>query len=294
MSGSFEYLRPNSPAEACELKAKYKQEAVFWAGGTDLLLEWKHGGREFEYCIDLTYLSDLRYINFENGATVIGALTPIATLETYTQFADGLGVLGEVAKQFATPQIRSTATLGGNLCHAVPSADYAVPLLALDAEVKLKSVEGERALPIEAFFKDVKQTALRADELLVEIKIPHPPPRSACAFQRVTRTSVDIALVNAAVRLTLDEGDRVTEARIALGAVAPVPFRSKDAEEMLMGKVLNEIGEEQLDNVGKRAAEDTRPISDIRTTAAYRKHVSSVLVQRGLAEAIRRLKGNAQ
>jgi carbon-monoxide dehydrogenase medium subunit len=101
-------------------------------------------------------------------------------------------------------------------------------------------------------------------------------------------------LVNAAVRLTLDEKERVSQARIALGAVAPVPFRSKAAEEMLIGQALEEVGEEQLDNVGKRAAEDTRPISDVRTTAAYRKHVSGVLVQRALAEAIRRLKGNEQ
>ncbi len=294
MSGSFQYLRPTSSMEACELKSKYKQEAAFWAGGTDLLLEWKHGGRELDYCIDLTYLSDLRYINSENGVTAIGALTPIAVLESHTQFADGLVVLREVATKFATPQIRTTATLGGNLCHAVPSADYAVPMLVLDAEVKLMSVEGERVLPIEAFFKDVKQTSLREDELLVEIKIPHPPPRSVCAFQRMTRTSVDIALVNTAVRLTVDQDDSVSEVRIALGAVAPVPFRSKAAEELLLGKLIEEIGDEQLVQTGELAAEDTRPISDVRTTAAYRKHVSSVLVQRALAQAIRRLKGNGQ
>ncbi len=290
MSGSFQYLRPTTPAEACELKSKHKQKAVFWAGGTDLLLEWKGGAVEIDYCIDLTYLSDLRYISPENGHTCIGALTPIAALETYSEFEDGLSVLLDVASQFATPQIRIIATLGGNLCHAVPSADFAIPLLALDAEVKLKSIGGERTLPIEAFFKDVKQTALRDDELLVEIKIPHPPPRSACTFQKVTRTSVDIALVNAAVRLTIDEGKRVSQACIALGAVAPVPFRSEAAEELLLGKPLAEIGEEQLVEIGERAAEDTRPISDVRTTAAYRKHVSSVLVQRALTEAIGKLK----
>lgn len=291
MSGSFQYLRPNSPIEACELKVKYKHEAAFWAGGTDLLLEWKHGARTIDYCIDLTYLSDLRYISFDNGHTTIGALTPIAAIEAHTQFADGLVVLRDVANQFATPQIRTTATLGGNLCHAVPSADYAVPLLALDAEVKLMSTEGERSLPMEEFFKDVKQTALREDELLVEVMIPQHPPRSACAFQRVTRTSVDIALVNAAVRLTVGEGDRVAEARIALGAVAPVPFRSKAAEERLVGMALDNLDDNLVDQIGETAAEDTRPISDVRTTAAYRKHVSSVLVQRALAEVIGKLRG---
>jgi len=291
MMRSFEYLRPTSPEGACEQKAKYKQKAQFWAGGTDLLLAWRAGAVEFDYCIDLTYLSSLRYIKPENGHTTIGALTPIAALETYSGFEDGLSVLLDVASQFATPQIRTIATLGGNLCHAVPSADFAIPLLALDAEVKLKSVGGERTLPIEAFFKDVKQTALRDDELLVEIKIPHPPPRFACAFQRVSRTVVDIALVNAAVSLTIDEGDRIVQARIALGAVAPVPFRSKAAEELLLGKNINELDPETLDQIGKRAAADTRPISDVRTSAAYRKQVSKVLVVRGLERVLEKLGG---
>lgn len=289
MGRSFDYLRPNSPAEACELKAKYKGDAVFWAGGTDLLLEWKHGTRAFDYCIDLSFLSDLCYINSEKRHTTIGALTPIAAMEAHKQFADGLDVMREVAKTFATPQIRTRATLGGNLCHAVPSVDYAVPLLALDAEAKMLSVGGERTLPLEEFFQDVKQTSLREDELLVEISIPHPPPRSACAFQRVTRTSVDIALVNVAVRLTLDHDGRVSETRIALGAVAPVPFRSKVAEEFLAGKALDELGKDLLGKAAELAAEDTIPITDVRTTAAYRKHVSGVLVTRALDETIRKL-----
>jgi CO/xanthine dehydrogenase FAD-binding subunit len=291
MSRSFEYLRPISPAEACELKAKYKGEAAFWAGGTDLLLEWKRGAKELDRCIDLTFLSDLRFIREEDEHTTIGALTPIAAIETYSQFHQGLSVLKEVTKQFATPQIRTIATLGGNLCHAVPSADFAVALIALDAEVKLMSLEGERIVPLEAFFKEAKQTALKEDELLVEITIPHPPRHSECAFQRVTRTSVDIALVNAAVRLMVDEKDCVLEARVALGAVAPISFRSNAAEELLLGKGLDEINEELSDQVGKRAAEETRPISDVRTTAAYRKHVSRVLVQRALVDAMGMLKG---
>jgi carbon-monoxide dehydrogenase medium subunit len=163
--------------------------------------------------------------------------------------------------------------------------------MALDAEVNLMSVDGERTLPIEAFFKDAKQTALQHDELLVEIRIPHPPPRSACSFQRTTRSVVDIALVNAAVHLTTDEQERILQARIALGAVAPVPIRSRAAEEMLLGKRIDEIDEETLDQVGERAAADTRPITDVRTSAAYRKHVSNVLVRRGLDQVLNELGG---
>ena len=291
MMRSFEYLRPSSPEGACEQKAKYKKKAQFWAGGTDLLLAWRAGAVNFDYCIDLSYLPGLRYIKPENGHTTIGALTPIAALETHSAFEDGLSVLLDVASQFATPQIRNIATLGGNLCHAVPSADFAIPLLALDAEVKLKSVSGERTLPIETLFIDVKQTALRDDELLIEIIIPHPPPRSELSFQRITRTTVDIALVNAAVRLTIDEGERIAQARIALGAVAPVPFRSKAAEELLLGKHINELDPETLDQVGERAAADTRTISDVRTSAAYRKQVSKVLVVRALEQVLEKLGG---
>ena len=187
MTQSFQYLRPKSPKEACELKAKYGQKAVFWAGGTDLLLEWRRGAVEFEYCIDLSYLDGLRYIRKDDQLITIGALTTIASLETYKGFENGYSILLKVANQFATPQIRNIATLGGNLCHAVPSADYAIPLIALDAKVGLLAVESERTLPLGAFFKGVKQTALENDELLVEIKIPALPPRSACTFQRKTR-----------------------------------------------------------------------------------------------------------
>ena len=289
MARSFRYLRPKSPREACELKAKYGPEAVFWAGGTDLLLAWRRGAVNLEYCIDLSYLNGLRTIREDDRQTTIGALATIASLEAYEGFKNGRSVLLKVASQFATPQIRKIATLGGNLCHAVPSADFAVPLIALDAEVKLLAVSGERILPLEAFFQDVRQTVLQNDELLVEIKIPRLPTRSACAFQRTGRSAVDIALVNAAVRLTIDEQERISQARITLGAVAPIPIRSRAAEEMLLGTRIDEMSEVMLDQVGERAAADTRPITDVRTSAAYRKHVSKVLVMRGLDEVLSEL-----
>lgn len=290
MAQSFKYLRPNSPQEACELKAKFGQAAVFWAGGTDLLLEWRRGAVNFEYCIDLSYVNDLRYIRQNEQDTTIGALATIASLETHSGFETGHSVLSKVARHFATPQIRNIATLGGNLCHAVPSADYAIPLIALDAEVRLLAISGERTLPLKAFFRDVKQTELDKDELLVEIKIPPSPPRAACTFQRVSRSVVDIALVNVAVCLMVDEQERISQARIALGAVAPVPIRSEAAEELLIGNRIFEIRDELLVQVGERAAADSRPISDVRTSAAYRRQASKVLVKRALVEALGKLK----
>jgi carbon-monoxide dehydrogenase medium subunit len=179
--------------------------------------------------------------------------------------------------------------LGGNLCHAVPSADYAVPLIVLDSRVKLLSPSGERILPISEFMIGVKQTALKSDEMLIEVQIPTPPPRTSCTFQRVGRSSVDIALVNAAVRLSLDNSSDISHARVALGAVAPVPLRSVSAEEKLIGKNITVIDEEFLEKVGEQAASETRPISDVRTSAVYRKEISKILVIRALKDAIGQL-----
>lgn len=218
----------------------------------------------------------------------MGPLVTIVSIYAHRELNDDLAVLSEVAAQFATPQIRNTATLGGNLCHAVPSADFATPLIALDAQVKLLGLDGERTMPIESFFLGPKQTALGPDEMLLEVHIPQPPPRTACAFERVTRSSVDIALVNAAVRLTIDSAGTVREARIVLGAVAPVPFRSKNAERMLLGGRINEM-DASIRRVARRAASDARPITDLRASAEYRRYASQVLVRRALGRALAEL-----
>ncbi len=289
MTRSFQHLRPNTPREACELKVRHGGRAVFWAGGTDLLLQWRRGAIDFEYCIDLSGLSDLRQIRNNDGTTTIGALATIASLQTHESLGRDFPVLLDMAARFATPQIRNVATIGGNLCHGVPSADSAPPLIALGAEVKLVSPAGERILPLESFFEGPKETALREGEMLAEISIQRLPERSACTFERMARSYVDIALASAACRLTVDDEDRISQARIVLGAVAPVPLRSTGAEDLLVGVPLSDVTEELLDEVAGRAAADTRPISDVRTSAAYRKHMSAVLAKRAVADAVRRL-----
>ncbi|MCL1597821.1 MAG: xanthine dehydrogenase family protein subunit M [Actinomycetia bacterium] len=289
MTRSFQHLRPDSPREACEMKAKHGSKAVFWAGGTDLLLQWRRGAIDFEYCIDVSGLGDLRQIRSSQGVTTIGALATIASLQTHESLGRDFPVLLDMAARFATPQIRNVATIGGNLCHGVPSADSAPPLIALGAEVKLMSTEGERVLPLESFFEGPKKTALREGEMLAGISIQRLPARSACTFERMARSYVDIALASAACRLTVDDEDHISQARIVLGAVAPVPLRSVGAEELLVGAPLADITEDLLDEVAERSASDARPISDVRTTAVYRKHMSGVLTKRAVAKAVRRL-----
>lgn len=285
MARSFQYLRPGNPREACAMKAEHRQSSALWAGGTDLLLQWRRGAVEIDYCIDLSDLDELRHIDNDDDATTIGAMVTIASLLAEPRIRALFPVLIEMATSFATPQVRTIATLGGNLCSAVPSADSAPPLIALGAEVVLLSSAGERTLPLESFFVDAKLTALAGDELLTHIRIPHPPARSACTFRRIARSSVDIALVNAACSLALDSQDRIRTAAVVLGAVAPIPFRSEPAEQVLIGTPVAEITAELAARAGELAAADARPISDVRTGAKYRARMSSVLASRAIVDA---------
>jgi carbon-monoxide dehydrogenase medium subunit len=275
--------------EACILKAKYGMNAVFWAGGTDLLLEWRDGIVDLEYCIDLSYLFDLNYIRDNKNQVCIGSLTRVASIEESSVVNKVMPVLSEAASRMASPQIRNIATVGGNLCHAAPSADLAVPLLALGAEVKLLGPSGERRIALEDFFLGVNETALKEDELLMEIRVPIPPPETAASFLKVGRTVVDIAIVNAAVGMTIEDGGTVTHVRVAVGAVSPTPMRSKVAEEQLIGAKIADLNRALLEDVSRKAAAETKPITDIRASAEYRRKICETLVRRALENVIEKL-----
>jgi len=166
-----------------------------------------------------------------------------------------------------------------------------VPLLVLGAEAKLLSVSGERWVGLEEFFRGVNKTALQEDEILVEIRVPVPPPVTGSSFLKVGRTIVDIALVNAAVRITVDDNGIFSDVRIALGAVAPTPMRSKSAEDLLFGASMAKLDNTLLEKAGRKAAEETKPITDIRASAEYRRKISEVLVRRGIENVIQKLGG---
>jgi len=288
---TFEYLRPTTPIEACSQKAKHGKGAVFWAGGTDLVSEWQDGIVDLKYCIDLSFISDLDYIRSNKEEICIGSLTKVASIEGCADIDGLIPVLSEAASQLGTPQIRNVATIGGNLCHGAPSADLAVPLLVLGAEAKLLSVSGERWVGLEEFFRGVNKTALQEDEILVEIRVPVPPPVTGSSFLKVGRTIVDIALVNAAVRITVDDNGIFSDVKIALGAVAPTPMRSKSAEDLLFGASIAKLDNALLEMAGRKAAEETKPITDIRASAEYRRKISEVLVRRGIGNVIQKLGG---
>ena len=294
MNMTFKYLRPKTLREACVLKDKHGKAAVFWAGGTDLLLEWREGVIEPEYCIDLSFISDLDYIKCGKEQIFIASLAKVASIQDDSPLKKMMPMLSEAASQLATPQIRNIATIGGNLCHATPSADLAVPLLALNAETKLVSVSGERWVVLKDFFLGVNKTVLKENELLVEIRVPIPPHQTAACFLKLGRTVVDIALVNSAVQITVDKGGTFTDVRIALGAVAPTPIRSKTAEQMLLGVNIAELNKNLVEEAGLMAASEAKPITDVRASAEYRREISKVLVRRAIEDVIQKLEGRME
>lgn len=284
----FDYHAPTTLYEATELLAQYGYSARPIAGGTDLLVQMKMERRQPAHVISLQRINALKQISrLETGDWSIGANVSIRQLYESLDPSQAkspisnLHSLREACNGFSTIQIMRMATLGGNLCNASPASDSAPPLLTFDARVTLKSKTSERVMALEHFFIAPGKTALQADELLTHIRIPRPPHQSASAFIKIARVAADISQVCAAVRLTRD-GNIIHDARIALGSVAPTPVRAAAAERELIGQTFSAALAEKI---GKRAAQEIQPISDIRATRAYRQHIAAVIVRDALLRA---------
>jgi xanthine dehydrogenase iron-sulfur cluster and FAD-binding subunit A len=281
---NFEYCAPATIEEALTLLGRAGARPI--AGGTDLLIHMRAGMASPTSLVDLAGL-DLSYIRVEAGVIKIGAMTTIAKLLASKSVQGNFTCLAEAAEEFGAIQTRSMATLGGNLCSAVPSADLAPPLLVLAAQVRIAGRNGGRVLALEHFFSGPKKSVLAAGEILTEIEVPLPPPRTGTSFLKLgRRQAMTLAVVNVAALVSLAEDGRTVETvRIALGAVAPTPLRTKQAESIIQGQ---ELSESLIEEAASTAAVEIAPISDLRATAEYRRDVSQVLVKRALLEAWRR------
>ena len=282
----FELVLPESVDDCLRALAQRGPETKLLAGGTDLLPQLKNGLLKPARVIDLSGVKRLSMLEPADGCELrIGAAVTARTLELdatvrarYLSIAESGALVGSV-------QIRNLATLGGNLCNAAPSADMAPPLLALDAEAVITGPKGERRVPIAAFFTGVRRTVLAPDELLVELVVPAPGPRSGGNYLRHTpRRELDIAVVGVASQLTL-AGGVCTKARIALAAVAPVPVRATAAEQALEGQP---VTPDRIARAADLAVEAARPISDQRGSAEFRRHLVRVLTRRTLTTALAR------
>jgi carbon-monoxide dehydrogenase medium subunit len=277
----FDYYQPQSLKEAYSLMEKAAGSAKYIAGGTDILWRIRQKAVEPDALISLRAIEALRGISV-NGGLSLGGMTLFREVERNPAIADKYQALTQAASLLANPQIRNVATVGGNLCNAAPSADSALPLLVMEAVLVLEGPGGAREVPIEHFFKGPGQTAMDKTEVLTQIKIPKGEPRTRSAFLKVGRLRQDIAVVNAAA-LVVMKGNLCAKCRIALGAVAPVPLRLKSVERLVEGQ---EIEPALLERAGEMAEKEVRPISDVRSTAAYRKAITRVLAMEAIKTAV--------
>ena len=286
----FEYTRPNDLDEALVLLGNLREGAKIIAGGTDLVPLMREDLVTPSHVIDISNLPDLDFIKEEKGLIRIGAATRMRTIEQSPIVKAKIPLLAETAQLVGEIGVRNIATIGGNLVNASPAADSAPPLLTLGASVKIRKLKTERTIKLQEFFVHVKKTVLQPDELMTEVQIPIPPPRSGGFFIRLAKRGGNIiSIVSSAAFLAL-KGNVCSQARIAMGSVAPTPIRIPDAEKVLEGA---EPTEERIQTAAEKVLGSIKPISDVRASAEYRKETSKILVKRSLEEALKRARSGS-
>ena len=273
---AFEHYAPDSVEELLEL-LKSKPNAKLIAGGTDLLLQMKEGTAQPEIVVSLKNVEELGGFSVSKNGYRLGTGMTLRRITRSNELTQNFPGLIYAAGVVASEQIRSLATLGGNICNASPSADMVPPLIALDAVVQLVSSQGQRDIPLAEFFKGPGESVLKSGEILHSIFLPQ-PSGSMIYSKHAPRKYMDLAVVGVAVRLAKKHG-KINEARVALGAVGPVPFRAKKTEALLAGQTLTT---ELMREAGEMAAGECVPIDDIRGSAWYRKRMVKVHVRRNL------------
>ena len=275
---------PKTVAEALGLLAGLKNARIL-AGGTDILVELKQGLTKAGDLISLKNVQELKGIEKKGKTIRIGAATTPLKIHSSALIRQHFPALAEAARSMASAQIRALATIGGNIASAVPSADLPPSLIATDATVELRCAESAREIPLLEFFTGPRETVCRKEELLASIRIPLPPPNTGISYKKFTlREANALAVASAASRLTL-KNKRMEKVTVVLGAVAPTPVVAQKIAGFLQGKTPSqEIFEEAV----PLAAEESKPISDIRGSAWFRKELIRVLTLRSLAEALER------
>lgn len=285
----FEYLMPTTVDEAISLLVSHGDRARYVAGGTDVMVKVKENKIHPHYLVSLRRLQGLDRIAYKDGELRIGATVTHRMLELSPVIRKEFPILLDAVSHIGSVQIRNVATIGGNIVNAVPSADGAIPLITLGAQVRIRGPKGERSMALEDLFIGPGQTLLETGEILLEFVVPRLLPRTGAAYVKHTRReAMELPLLGVAVLVSLAE-DRTTctEARIGLGVLAPTPMRAKNAETLLKGKPLED---EILKRAGKAAAEECKARDSIRGEAWYRREMVEVLVPRMAKLAIERAK----
>jgi aerobic carbon-monoxide dehydrogenase medium subunit len=285
---SFDYHAPASLPEALALLAKYGEEAKVLSGGQSLLPLLKLRLGQAGHLVDIGRIPGMEYIREEGGMLRIGGRTREAALEHSEVVKARYPILLDTAKVIADPLVRNLATVGGNLAHGDPGNDHPATMIALRAQVVATGPKGERVIPIEQFFKGLFRTALKPDEVLTEIRIPTPPPRSGGAYQKLERKVGDYATAAAAAQVTLAANGTVEKVGLALTNVGPTPILCTEAEAYLTGKKPDAA---TLAEAAKLAAKAATPSADRRGSVEYKREMARVLTGRALKAAVSRAGG---
>ena len=279
----FDYFEPRTLQEAATLLKHGQGRASILAGGTDLLVEIKEHVRRPEYVVNIKRIPDLNGLRFdETGGLKIGALVTARAVETCPVITQSYAGLAQAVRELGSIQVRNRATIVGNLCRASPSADTAPPLIADGAWITIFGLNGERGLPLEEFFTGPGKTVLGPDEIALALALPSPLPHTGKIYiKHGRRKAMELATVGVAVSLTLADGV-CQEIRIVLGAVAPTPIRANQAEAVLRNKPLEQG---LVEMAAQAAVNESRPISNVRGSAQYRREMVGVLTKRAIARA---------
>lgn len=280
----IKYVTPKNLEEAFKAVEKTKGLAKFVAGCTNVIPSMRAEKISPELLIDLSSFEELKYIREESGAIAIGALTTISEIAASEIIRKQIPILYSAASSLGNPLTRNRATVGGNLADASPAADMAPPLLAIEASVHTKCAGGKkRKISLEKFFLGPNKTVLAKDEIITQISFLKPKDSAKGSYIKLgLRNSMAISVVSIAVMLEM-KGKVCQKARIALGAVAPIPIRAYRVEKNLEGK---EINQEIIQECSAIVKEEISPISDIRASAEYRELATSVLFRRAIQEAL--------
>jgi carbon-monoxide dehydrogenase medium subunit len=274
----FTYLRPGTVKETFAMLKEHQDDCKVICGGQSLLIIMRQGLVAPEYVIDIKGLSELDYITYDDATGLkLGATTTHREIEFSDIIEQKYPALKHMEEKLASIQVRNWGTIGGNLAHADAAGDPAPVLIALDAMVRVGGADGERTMPLEAFYTDLFETALEPDEIIIEIQVPPPRSKTATVYQKFNLLESDQGIVAVAVTISLDEDDTCKDARVVLGNGAPTTVRAKTAEKALIGKNLNDT---VFAAAGQAAADDASPVSDIHASEEYWRHLITVLTQR--------------
>ena len=286
--GPFEYHKPSTLDEAVALLASLGDDAKILSGGQSLIPMMKFRLAEPANLVDINGLEGLDYIREADGYLTIGALTREAELDRSDLIKSKYPIIHDTAHVIADPLVRNLATIGGNLAHGDPANDHPATMVALGAEVVVFGPNGSRTIGIDDFFLGPLATALKANEILTEIRIPVPPANSGGAYIKFERKVGDFAIAAVAATVTLDGGGKCVKAGIGLTNVGPTPVRAKAAEEALIG---NPLTDDNIATAGRLASEASQPVGDQRGSEEYKRAIVEVLTKRALHKAKARAEG---